>query len=148
MRLGLGAILSFIAICCAGCASQPAQPIVSTVAPGQAKIVIRRTDTPACIAGCAVQIEANGNHLVELAPGQTFTGGVPAGTVALVAWQSLDIGQYKIEFKAVPGKSYAFEVSPRIEHRVAGVLFGLSGLFAETVVSGDHAGGFQITPVQ
>ena len=105
MRLGIGAIISFIAIGCAGCASQPAQPIVSTVALGQAKITITRTDTPACITGCAVQIDANGNHLVELAPGQTFTGGVPTGTVTLLVWQSLDIGQYKIEFKAVPGKT-------------------------------------------
>ena len=148
MRLGLGAILSLIVIGCAGCASQPAQPIVSTVAPGQAKITIKRTDSPACIAGCAVQVDANGQHLTELAPGQTFTGGVPAGTVTLTVWQSLDIGQYKVEFKAVSGKTYAFEVSPRIEHRVAGVLFGLSGLFVETVASGEHAGGFQITPVQ
>jgi hypothetical protein len=146
MRLGVGALFSLIAIFCAGCAAQPAQPIVSGVAPGQAKITI--TDTPACIAGCAVQIDANGNHLVELAPGQTFTGGGCAGTVTLVVWQSLDIGQYKIEFKAVSGKTYAFEVSPRTEHRVAGILFGLSGLFVETVASGEHAGGFKITPVQ
>jgi hypothetical protein len=148
MRVGIGALFAIVAVFCAGCASQPASPIVSTVAPGQAKIVLTRTDTPACIAGCAVQIEANGNHLVELAPGQTFTGGVPAGTITLTAWQSLDIGQYKIEFKAVPGKTYAFEVSPRIEHRVAGIVGGLSGLFVETVVSGEHAGGFKITPVQ
>ena len=145
MRVGFGALLLAVAVGCAGCASQPAQPIVSTVAPGQAKIVLTRTDTPACIAGCSVQIDANGNHLVELAPGQSYTGGVPAGTVTLIAWQSLDIGQYKIEFKAVPGKTYAFDVSPRTEHKVAGILFGLSGLFVETVASGEHAGGFKIT---
>jgi hypothetical protein len=148
MRWGVGAIFSVIALVGAGCAAQPAAPIVAAVAPGQAKITIRRTDTPACIAGCSVQIDANGNHLTELAPGQSYTGGVPAGAVSLTVWQSLDIGQYKIEFKALPGKSYAFEVSPRIEHRVAGALFGLSGLFVETVASGEHAGGFQITPVE
>ncbi len=119
------------------------------MAPGQAKITITRTDTPACIAGCSVQVDANGSHSVELAPGQTFNGGVPAGTITLVVWQSLNIGQYKIEFKALPGKTYAFEVSPRIEHRVAGIVGGLSGLFfVETVASGEHAGGFKITPVQ
>src|SRR5689334_20935889 len=144
MRLGIVAILSLIAIGCAGCASPPAQPIVASVAPGQAKITITRTDSPACIAGCSVQVDANGEHLTELAPGQSYTGGVRPGTVTLTVWQALDIGQYKIEFKALPGKSYAFEVSPRIEHRVAGVLFGLSGLFVETVASGEHAGGFQI----
>jgi hypothetical protein len=148
MRLGVGAIFSFIVIFCAGCASQTAQPIVSTVAPGQAKITITRTDTGPYIGPSSVQIDANGSHLVELAPGQTFTGGVPAGTVTLVVWQSLDIGQYKIEFKAAPGKTYAFEVSPRIEHKVAGIVGGLSGLFVETVASGEHAGGFKITPAQ
>jgi hypothetical protein len=148
MRLGIGAILSLIAIGCAGCASQPAAPIVAAVAPGQAKITITRTDTPACIAGCAVQIDVNGNHLTELAPGQSFTGGVPAGTVTLTAWQALDIGQYKLEFKAVPGKTYAFEVSPRTAHKVAAIVGGLSGLFIETVASGEHSGGFEITPVQ
>jgi len=148
MRLKIGTILSFIAIGCVGCASQPAQPIVSAVAPGQAKIMITRTDTPAFIAPCPVQIDANGNHLVELAPGQTFTGGVPAGTVTLVVWQSLDIGQYKIEFKAVLGKTYAFEVSPRTEHKVAAIVGGMTGLFVETVASGEHSGGFKITPVQ
>jgi hypothetical protein len=148
MRLGIGAILSLIAIGCAGCAAQPAAPIVSVVAPGQAKITITRTDTLACIAPCPVQVDANGNHLTELALGQTYSGGVPAGSVTLVVWQSLDIGQYKLELKAVPGKTYAFEVSPRTEHKVAAFLFGMSGLFAETVASGEHSGGFQITPVQ
>jgi hypothetical protein len=148
MRLGIGAILSLIAIGCAGCASQPAAPIVAAIAPGQTKITITRTDTPASIANCAVQIDVNGNHLTELAPGQSFTGGVPAGSITLTAWQALDMGQYKLDFKAVPGKTYAFEVSPRIEHRVAAAVFGLSGLFAETVVSGEHSGGFQITPAQ
>src|SRR5262249_28995627 len=109
MRVGFGGLLLAVAIGCVGCASQPAPPIVSSVAPSQAKVSITRTDTPACIAGCPVQIDANGNHLVELAPGQTFTGGVPAGTITLTVWQSLDLGQYKMEFKAAPGKTYAFE---------------------------------------
>jgi hypothetical protein len=148
MRLGIGAIFSVIAISVAGCASQPAAPIVSGIAPGQAKIVITRTDTLACIVSCPVEIDANGNRLVELAPGQTFTGGVPAGTVTLVVAQSMDIGKYKIEFKAVPGKTYAFEVSPRIEPRVAAAVGGLAGLLLEEGVSGDHSGGFKITPVQ
>jgi hypothetical protein len=148
VRLRIGAIFSFIAILCAGCASQPAPPIVAAVASGQAKITISRTDTGPYIGPSSVQIDANGEHLVELAPGQSYTGGVPAGTVTLVVWQSLDIGQYKIEFKALPGKTYAFEVSPRTEHKVAAIIGGLSGLFVETVASGEHSGGFKITPVQ
>jgi hypothetical protein len=148
VRLQIGAIFSFIAILCAGCASQPAAPIVAAVAPGQAKITISRTDTGPYIGPSSVQIDVNGEHLVELAPGQSYTGGVPAGTVTLVVWQSLDIGQFKIEFKALPGKTYAFEVSPRTEHKVAAIVGGLSGLFVETVASGEHSGAFKITPVQ
>ena len=73
---------------------------------------------------------------------------MPGGAVTLVVLQSLDIGQYKLEFKAVSGKTYAFEVSPRTEHKVAAIVGGMTGLFVETVASGEHSGGFKITPVQ
>ena len=65
--------------------------------------------TPACIVPCPVQVDANGNHLVERA---------------------------------------AFEVSPRTEHKVAAIVGGMTGLSVETVASGEHSGGFKITPVQ
>ena len=148
MRLGVGAILSLIVIGCAGCASQPAAPIVSTLAPGQAKITITRTDTSACIIACPAHIEANGNHLVDLAPGQSFTGGVPRGPVTLTVSQSGDIGHYNVQFDAAPGKTYAFEVSRRAEPVLAGAVGGLAGILLEEGVSGDHSGSFKITPVQ
>lgn len=148
MRLGIGAIVSLIAISVAGCASQPAQPIVSAVAPGQAKISIIRTDTGPYIGPSTVQISVNGNHLTDLAPGQSYTGGVPRGPVTLTLTQSGDIGHYNLEFNAVPGKTYAFEVSPRVEPRVAVALGGLAGVLLEEAASGDHSGGFKITPVQ
>ncbi len=122
MRWGIGALFSLIAICCAGCASQPAALIVATVAPGQAKITIMRTDTPACLIPCLVQIDANGKHLAELGPGQSYTGGVPHGPVTLTLSQTADIGHYKLEFNATAGKTYAFEVSQRVEPKVAAVL--------------------------
>jgi hypothetical protein len=148
MRLGIGAILLLIAIGCAGCASQPATPIVAAVAPGQAKIVLRRADTSACIIACPAHIDVNGNHLVDLAPGQSFTGGVPRGPVTLTISQSGDIGHYNVQFDATPGKTYAFEVSRRIEPTVAGAVGGLAGVLVEEVASGDHSGSFKITPVQ
>jgi hypothetical protein len=55
------------------------------------------------------------------------TGGVPPGHITLIASLSWDIGQYKYEFNAVAGKTYAFELSRRGEHLAAGILFGLSG---------------------
>ncbi len=148
MRLGLGAILSLIVIGCAGCSSQPAVPIVSAVAPGQAKITITRTDTGPYIIPSTVQISANGTHLTDLAPGQSYTGGVPRGAVTLTLTQSGDIGHYNLQFNAVPGKTYAFEVSPRVEPKVAGLVAGLAGVLVEEVASGEHSGGFKITPVQ
>ncbi len=97
MRLGIGALFSLIAICCAGCASQPAAPIVSTVAPRQAKIVLTRSDQGPYIFSSSVQIDANGKHLIDLAPGQSYTGGVAPGSVTLTATVEMDMGQYKIE---------------------------------------------------
>jgi hypothetical protein len=125
MRLGIGAILLLIAIGCAGCASQPAAPIVATVAPGQAKIILTRANEGPL---ASVHVAVNGAHLVDLDAGQSYTGGLRPGHVTLTATLSWDIGQYKYEFNAVAGKTYAFELSRRGEHLAAGILFGLSGL--------------------
>jgi len=149
MRLGLGVILSFIAICCAGCASQPAQPIVSAVPLGQAKIVVTRADQGPYIGPSAlVHVAINGKHVIDLAAGQSYTGGVPRGHVTLTTTLTLDIGQYKYEFDAVPGRTYSFLLSRRAEHMMAGVFGGLAGLVVETAVSGEQSGEYRITPVQ
>jgi hypothetical protein len=145
MRLGIGAILSLIAVGCAGCASQPAAPIVSAVAPGQAKIVLTRADEGPL---ASVHIAVNGNHVVDLDAGQSYTGGVPPGHVTLTATLSWDIGQYKVEFNAVAGKTYKFQLSRRGEHLAAGILFGLAGLVVETAASGEQSGEYRITPVE
>jgi len=89
MRLRIRAIVSLIAIVCAGCASQPAAPIVATVAPGQAKIVLRRANEGPL---GSVHVAVNGTHLVDLDAGQSYTGGVPPGHVTLTASLSWDIG--------------------------------------------------------
>jgi hypothetical protein len=145
MRLGIRAIFSFIAISVAGCASQPAQPIVSSVAPGQAKIVLTRANEGPL---GSVHVAVNGAHVVDLDAGQSYTGGVPPGHITLIASLSWDIGQYKYEFNAVAGKTYAFELSRRGEHLAAGILFGLSGLVVETIASGEQSAEYKITPVQ
>lgn len=135
-----------IAACCAGCASQPVAPVVAAVAPGQAKISIARVDEgPSWSA--AAQIDINGTHVVELAPGQTYTGGVPPGPVSVTASASMDIGHYTVHFNAVAGKTYAFQVGKRGAHIVAGVLGGLSGLVIDAAANGETSGAFQITQV-
>ena len=98
--------------------------------------------------GSTVHVAVNGTHLVDLDAGQSYTGGVPPGHVTLTASLSWDIGQYKYEFNAAPGKSYAFELSRRVEHLAAGILFGLSGLVVETIASGEQSGEYKITPVE
>jgi hypothetical protein len=149
MRLGIGAILSVIAIGCAGCASQPAQPFISAVPLGQAKIVITRADQGPYIGpSSVVHVAINGRHAVDLAAGQSYTGGVPRGHVTLATTLSLDIGQYKYEFDAVPGRTYSFLLSRRTEHTMAAVFGGLAGLVVETAVSGEQSGEYRITPVQ
>src|ERR1700738_2101382 len=101
MRVGIGFIFLSVAICCAGCAAQAAQPIVSAVAPSQAKISITRSNEGPYIGPAAViHIAVNGTQVVDLAPGQSYTGGVPRGPVALTASESLDIGQYTLRFDA------------------------------------------------
>jgi hypothetical protein len=102
----------------------------------------------AYIVPSTVQISVNGTHLTDLTPGQSYTGGVPRGAVTLTLTQAGDIGHYNLEFNAVPGKTYAFEVSPRIEPRVAIALGGFAGVLLEEAASGEHSGGFKITPVQ
>jgi hypothetical protein len=140
---GVGAILLSVAVGCAGCASQPASPIASAIKPGQAKIVLTPANEGPLLN--SVHVAVNGTHVVDLDPGQSYTGGVPAGHVTLIA---LDIGQYKYEFNAVTGKTYAFQLSRRGEHVAAAILGGLAGLVVETAVSGEQSGEYKITPVQ
>jgi hypothetical protein len=146
MRAGTGIILLSVAICCAGCASQPAPAVVSTIAPGQAKIVLTRANEGPLLA--SVHVAVNGTHVVDLDAGQSYTGGVPPGHVTLTATLSWDIGQYKVEFNAVAGKTYKFLLSRRGEHLAAAILFGLPGLVVETAASGEQSGEYRITPVE
>jgi hypothetical protein len=147
MRVGIGFILLSVAICCAGCASQPAPAIVSAVAPGQAKIVLTRSDEGSSLSP-TVHIAVNGTQVVDLAPGQSYTGGVPRGPITLTASEAWDIGQYTLRFDAAPGKTYKFLLSRRGEHMVAGILGGLSGMILETALSGEQSGDYKITPAE
>jgi hypothetical protein len=115
------------------------------VPPGQAKIVLTRSNEGPL---ASVHVAVNGTHVVDLDPGQTYTGGVPPGHVTLTATLSWDIGEYSVEFNAAPAKTYAFQLSRRGEHLAAGILFGLPGLLVETALSGKQSGEYEITPVR
>ena len=148
MRWGVGALLVWVAVGCAGCVTQSTpQPIASAVPPGQAKLSITRVDGTSLL-GSSVHISVNDVAVADLAEGQTYTSGVRPGAVTLTANGTADIGQYSVHSKAVPGKTYAFQISKRMEHTVAGVVGGLAGLLVETALSGEHGGAFQITQVK
>ena len=84
-------------------------------------------------------IDVNGIRVTNLANGGSYKGSVKAGPVTIVVtnWQSP--GRSVASFKAAPGKTYRFTVTPRGQSVVAGLALGLVG----TAIEG--GGMFQIT---
>ncbi len=150
-----------IAVWCAGCAAQPAAPLVNAVAPGQARITITREALPGppviiddingghVAETLAAQIDVNDAHVAELAPGQTYVGGVPPGPSSVTATGTGEPGHYVVKFNAVAGKTYAFQVAPRADasRRVALIFGGLPGAVMEAAAKGETGGAFKITQV-
>src|SRR5258708_5923137 len=131
-----------MAVWCAGCAAQPAAPIVASVAPGQARISITRVDEGPSWS-TAAKIEVNGSHVGDLAPGQTYTGGVAPGPISLTAKAAVDIGFYTVKFNAVAGKTYAFQGSKRTEPVLANVLGRVVGVALEPPPNKEASGAFK-----
>ncbi len=94
-----------------------------------------------------VHIAVNGVQTADLAPGQTYTGGMRAGPVSVTASMSLDMGQYTVRFNAVPGKTYAFQVTRRTERVIEGLIGGLAAVAIDTVANGEQSGEYKIVPV-
>ena len=76
-------------------------------------------------------IEVNGTRVTNLANGGSYKGSVKAGPVTIVVtnWQSP--GRSVASFRAAPGKTYRFTVTPRGESVVAGLALGLIGTAIE-----------------
>jgi hypothetical protein len=160
MRVGMtGSLL--LAVLCAGCSAQAPTRLVNAVAPGQAKITITRDplppgppvmiddiDGPHPAEAPPALIDINEAHIGNLAPGQTYVGGVAPGPIAITVTGMMEAGNYVLRFDAVAGKTYAFQVSPRtsIAHSVA-PLFGFTGRVVEAAVMGERGGPFKITQV-
>ena len=85
-------------------------------------------------------IDVNGNRVTNLPNGGSYKGSVKPGPVTIVVtnWQSP--GRSVASFRAVPGKTYRFTVTPRGESVVAGLALGLVGAAIE------GGGMFLITP--
>jgi hypothetical protein len=165
VRIG-GSLL--LAVCCAGCAAQPTLPLVNAVAPGQARITITRETPPGppviiddidgghVAEAPAALIDVNDAHVADLAPGQTYIGGVPPGPASVTATGTAEPGHYVVKFNAVAGKTYAFQVSPRTDASrkaalIAGSLAGAVGVLAgasiEATAKGESGGPYKITQV-
>src|SRR5687768_8143806 len=112
------------------------------VAPSQGGAqTIEITRPSAFLYGMAdAAIEVNGTKVVGLSSGATYKGAVKPGPVTIVVtnWQSP--GRSVASFRAAPGKTYRFTVTPRGESMAAGLALGFIG----TAIEG--GGMFQITP--
>jgi hypothetical protein len=85
-------------------------------------------------------IEVNGTKVAGLSSGATYKGSVKPGPVTIVVtnWQSP--GRSVASFRAAPGKTYRFTVTPRGESMAVGLALGFIGAAIE------GGGMFQITP--
>jgi hypothetical protein len=152
MRWGVAGSLLIMAGWCVGCEPPPSNaPVAAAVAPGQAKISITRENEES-LTFAPVHITVNGSPLVDLAKGQTYTGGIPAGPVSLKAQLDNDWGHYTLHISAVPGKTYTFLVERRVEHALmsmAGFALagGVGGAAVEVIDTGEQSGRYKITPV-
>jgi hypothetical protein len=108
---------------------------------------IKRVDGTSLL-GSTVHVAVNDVKVADIAEGQTYTGSIRAGEVSVTVSGTADIGQYTVHIKAVPGRTYAFQVSKRPAHWVAGVVGGLAGLIVATAASGEHGGSYQLVPVK
>ncbi len=168
MRWSVYKLLVSVVICWAGCTAQAAQPSTTpqpttqqstkpqpttpqsnapATAVGPARLSITRIDGSS-LFGSTVHIAVNDVNVADLAEGQTYKGGLRTGPVSVTVSGTADIGKYIVRFNAVPGRTYAFQVSKRTQHTVAAVVGGLAGLLVETAVSGEHGGSYQLTPVK
>ena len=161
MRVRIGVSL-LLAVWCAGCSMQPPAQLVNAVAPGQAKISITRDplppgppvmvdsiDGPHPAEAPPALIDINEAHIGNLAPGQTYVGGVAPGPTAITVTGMMEAGNYVLRFDAVPGKTYAFQVSPRTDmsRRLAPAVLGLTGAVVEAAVMGERGGPFKVTQI-
>jgi hypothetical protein len=158
MRARLGGSL-LLAVWCVGCSAQPPAQLANAVAPGQAKISITRDplppgppvmvdsiDGPHPAEAPPALIDINEAHIGNLAPGQTYVGGVAPGPVAITATGMMDAGNYVLRFDAEAGKTYAFQVSPRTSIvRSMAPVFGFTGVVVEAATMGERGGPFKIT---
>jgi hypothetical protein len=90
----------------------------------------------------SASIEVNGQKVASLERGETYTGVVAPGPVEIRVSNWSAPGASSYSFKATPGKTYRFTVSPHGGNFVASMAGGLIGSAIE-----GH-GAFEMAPAQ
>jgi hypothetical protein len=123
-------IILIIALALAGCqtAAAPTESVKPTA--GTAALTITRS-TDILYVGAPASVTVNGESVANLSVGETYSGALRPGTVtiAVSAWSAP--GEFKMKFRADPGKSYRLHISPRGESYAASVVGGLPGMAIE-----------------
>ena len=73
---------------------------------------------------------------------------VPAGSHKIVVDSQLHPNVYEFALNAQPGMNDVLEVSPSSGSVMAGAVFGIAGMLAETAANEKKGGTFQIRVVQ
>jgi hypothetical protein len=127
--------LAMVAACVAG----GLPPSAHAAPAGKTTLSITRSSDMLYL-GMAASIEVNGQKVASLERGQTYSGGVAAGPLVLRVSNWSSPGATTYSFKALPGKTYRFTVSPHSGNFVA----SLAGGFVGAAIEG--RGPFEIAP--
>jgi hypothetical protein len=115
--------------------------VVQAAPAGKTSVSITRSSDMLYMAMSA-SVEVNGQKVASLERGETYTGVVAPGPVEIRVSNWSAPGASSYSFKATPGKTYRFTVSPHGGNFVASLAGGLIGSAIE-----GH-GAFEIAPAQ
>lgn len=117
---------------------QATQPIPAN----KARIVITR-DSSLLYLAAGVDVRANGAKIAMLGRGGSVAHIIPKGQNTLSVSTPTAFGQFVVTFKAEPGKTYNFEVSPLGGALLTGSAWGMAGDAIHASIS-EQSGYFQI----
>lgn len=143
------AIAAAVLLSLTGCATtsevETAALAKTPVAPGKARVTIKRTDE-ILYAGAPATIALNGKEVADIAVGGTAIVDVPAGSNVLAASAWSYPGTYSLKLDAVAGHAYALEVAPRASS-FGPSLFGPVGALIDSSANNGNAGAFEMRVV-
>lgn len=149
LRAGFGSIAAALLFAVTGCAStsevETAALARTPIAPGKARVTIKRTNE-ILYAGAPATITLNGQNAASVAVGGSAVVDVPAGNNVLTASAWSYPGEFSVQLNAVAGQTYALEVAPRSASFGPSLLGPVGGLI-DSSANGNAAGAFEIRGV-